>query len=119
MKKNGIIGKIAGGFADSTRAVHEINKEHMAAVKADSKALFEEAKTPDPGMVKFKEAKGIGNKVKVIAENIKDGAAEASENERVRRAEIQSHESYRTLLEGERASRQARINPLSRTISPN
>ena len=96
---------ITGGFVESTRAVREINRENMAAVKADSKALFEEAKTPDPGMVKFKEAKGLGNKARVVAECIKEGAAEASENERERRSEIQSFDAYRELLEGARAGR--------------
>ena len=107
--KKGIIGTVVSGFAESTRTVHSINKENIAAVKADSKALFDEARKPDPGMVKFKQAKGFGNKVKVIAENIKDGAAEASENEKVRRAEIQSHESYRTILTEQRGMQQAVI----------
>ena len=100
--KKGIIGTITEGFAESTRAVHEINKENIAAVKADSKAMFDEATAPDPGFVKFKEAQGLGNKAKVVFENIKDGAAEASEAEKERRAEIQSHESYRTVLESTR-----------------
>ena len=115
MDNNSIIGTITKGFAESTRAVHEINKDNMAAVKADSKALFEGAKAPDPGMVKFRQAKGIGNKVKVIAENIKEGAAEASEIENERRAEIQSHESYRKILEETRTKRQgATANPYSK-----
>ena len=109
MENKGIIGKIAGGMAESTRTVREINRENIAAVKADSKALFEEAATPDPSLERFKQAKGFGNKVKVIAENIKEGAQENSEKERARRAEIQSHESYRTLLDEQRTSRQATI----------
>ena len=111
MSNNSIIETITGGFAESARAVREINRENMAAVKADSKALFEEAKAPDPGMVKFKEAKGLGNKVKAVAENIKEGAAEASENERERRAEIQSFDAYRELLEGSRAGRMPYVHP--------
>ena len=104
MSNNNIMKIITGGFAESARAVREINRENMAAVKADSKALFDEAKTPDPGMVKFKEAKGLGSKVKVVAECIKEGAAEASENERERRAEIQSFDAYRALLDESRES---------------
>jgi hypothetical protein len=107
--KKGIIGKVAEGFAESTRAVHEINKENMAAVKADTKANFEAATTPDPGLVKFKQAKGVGGKVKAIAENIKEGAAANSEKERARRAEIQSHTTYKTGLEEQRTRRQATI----------
>lgn len=105
----GIIKKIAGDLAESTRTVHEINKENLAAVHADTKANFAEATTPDPGFVRFTEAKGLGNKVKVIADNIKEGAAAASEAEKARRAEIQNHGSYRTLLEEQRANRQATI----------
>ena len=109
MGSKGIIGKIAGDMAQSARTVHEINRENIAAVKADSKALFEEAATPDPGLEKVKQARGFGNKVKAIAENIKEGAAEAAEIEKERRAEIQSHESYRALLEEQRTRRQATI----------
>ena len=110
--KKGVIGTIAEGFAESTRAVHEINKENLAAVKADTRANFEEAATPNPDFVKFTQAKGLGNKVKVIAENIKEGAAANTENERARRAEIRSHESYNTLLEEQRIKRQATIKGL-------
>jgi len=109
MANKGIIGKIANGFAESTRAVHEINKENIAAVKAGAKANFAEVAAPDPGFEKFKKAKGFGNKVKVIAGNIKEGAAANSEKERERRADIQSHDSYRTLLEDQRTSRQETI----------
>jgi hypothetical protein len=108
-KKKGIIGTIKEGFAESTRNVHTINKEHLAAVKADSKALFEEAKTPDPGLVKVKQAKGLGNKIKVIGQNIKDGAAANSEREKERLTEIMSFDSYRTLLEGQRTMQQTMI----------
>ena len=109
MKKTGIVGKIADGFAESTRAVHEINKENIAAVKAGTKANFDEAAAPNPGMVKFMEAEGLGNKIKAIAENIKEGAAENSEKEKARRAEIRNHESYRTFLKEQRAVRQKTI----------
>lgn len=108
--KKGIIGTITEGFAESTRNVHAINKEHMAAVKADTKANFQAATTPDPGFVNFKQAKGFGNKIKVVGQNIKNGAAAASEHEKDRRAEIQSHEAYRTLLDEQRTKRQTSIN---------
>ena len=107
--KKSIIGKIAGDMAESTSNVHAINKENIAAVKADTKANFSEATTPNPDFVKFKEAKGIGNKVKVVVESIKEGAKENSEKEKVRRAEIQSQESYKTLLEEQRNLRQSII----------
>jgi len=105
--KKGVFGTITEGFMESTRAVREINKEHWAAVKADSKAVFEEAKTPDPGLVKFRQAKGLGNKIKVIGQNIREGTAANSEKEKERRAEIMSFDSYRTLLDEQGAGRQA------------
>jgi len=108
--KKGIIGTVTGGFAESTRNVHAANKENMAAVKADTKANFDAATTPDPGLVKVKEAKGFGNKVKAIGQNIKDGAREQTEINREHRAYIQSQESYNTLLEEQRVNRQATID---------
>jgi len=96
--EKGIIGKIADGFAESTRTINEINKENMEAVKAETKANFEEATAPSPALVRFREAKGFGNKMKAIVAGIVEGAKENSEKEKARRAEIQSHESYRTVL---------------------
>ena len=109
MKNNGIIGTIAGGLTDSTRTIHEINKQNITAITADTKANFEEATKPNPDFVRFKQAKGLGNKIKVIAENIKAGAKANSEKETQRRGEIQSHISYQTLLEEQRTRRQAII----------
>jgi len=109
MANKGFIEKIAGDMAESARAVREINRENMAVVRAGTRACFEAATTPDPGFEKFRQAKGIGNKAKVVLENIKEGAAENAEAERARRAEIQSHNSYRALWEGQRTRRQAII----------
>ena len=64
--RKGIIGTVTEGFAESTRNVHAINKEFMAEIKADSKAVWDAAKEPDHGVVRVKEAKGFGNKVKAI-----------------------------------------------------
>lgn len=109
MANKGIIGSITEGFAESTRTVHEINKENFAAVKADSKANFEAATAPDPGLEKVKQTKGLGNKIKIIGENIIEGAKENTEKEWEHRTEIQSHESYKTLLEEQRTRRQETI----------
>ena len=109
--KKSIIGTIKEGFAESTRTVHKINKENIAAVKADAKTMYDEVTTPSPGFVKFKEAKGVGNKAKVVVANIKESAAEASEIEKERRADIQSHEAYKTILEMSRAGVQKTMNP--------
>ena len=116
--KKGIIGTITEGFAESTRNVHTINKEYMAEVKADSRAIYEQAKTPDPGMVKFKEAKGFENKVKAIGENIKDGAAQASENQKAFRAEVQSGEQYRAVLANTRGFQQSMIPNSAAMFNP-
>ena len=109
MANKNFIGTITEGFAVSTRNIQTINRENMAAVIADTKANFDEATAPNPGMVKFMEAKGFGNKVKVIVENIKEGARENTKKENARRAEIQSHESYKTLLVDQRVKCQATI----------
>lgn len=117
MKDNGIIGKIAEGFAESTRNVHSVNKEYMAEIKADSRAVWDAAKEPDPGLVKVKEASGLGNKVKAIGQNIKDGCVEASENNKVFRAEVQSGEQYRTILQSSKGLQQAVVGPAA-TFNP-
>ena len=101
--KKGVFGKIAGGFAESTRNINEANKENIAAVK--------EATAPFPGMVKIREAKGFGNKIKAIAANIAESSRENSEKEKARRAEIQSQKSYKAVLEEQRENRQ---NSMSR-----
>ena len=101
-----IFGKIAGGFAESTRTINEINKENMKAVKTETKANFEEATAPSPALVRFREAKGFGNKIKAIVEGIVEGAKENPDKEKAHRTEIQSHESYRNVLENQRANRQ-------------
>ena len=110
MSGKGIVGKIVGDLKESTRAVREINKKNIAAVHVDTKANFADATTPDPGLEKFMEAEGLSNKVKVIAENIVEGARENSARERERRAEIRSHSSYKSTLEEQRAKRQATIS---------
>ena len=120
--KKGVIGTITEGFAESTRNVSAINKEHMAGIKADSRAVWDAARKPAPGMVEFKEAKGLGNKVKVIAENIRESAAEASEIERERRTDIQNHEAYRAIMQGQIivpqiAGQYTSYNPLSRVVA--
>jgi len=100
--KKGFIAKIFDGFAESTRAVNQINRENVAAVKAESKANFKEAVKPDSGMKNFLEAKGFGGKVNAILTNFKDGAKVNSEIEKERRTKIQSHESYKAILDNQR-----------------
>jgi len=108
MENKSVFSTIIDGFAESTRAIHEINKENMAAVKEESRANFEAAAAPNPDIEKLKETKGFWNKIKVMFENIIENANANAEKERVRRAEIQSHDSYRTILEEQRTNRQSR-----------
>ncbi|MCL2683591.1 MAG: hypothetical protein FWE63_08980 [Bacteroidales bacterium] len=88
----------------TTRTVHEINKESFATQKERSKTWHEEATEPNPGFVKFRETKGLKNKMAVVAENFRENCKEASEKEKERREQIKSFESYRTVCNGLYAS---------------
>ena len=94
-------------FAESIRIIHEINKENIAAVKEETRINFEAATAPNSGLVKLNETKGFWNKIKVIFSNIIESANANTEKENLRRAEIQTHESYRTTLEEQRTNRQS------------
>jgi len=102
LKKQSVVGKIFDDLKESTRAVHEINKENLVAEKEASQARLAKATEHSPDVEKFKQAKGLKNKTRVVAENIKEGCSKNSEKEKERRAQIRSHESYRTLLEQQR-----------------
>ena len=108
MENKGVFSTIIDGFADSTRTIHEINKENIAAVKEETKTNFEAATASNPGIVKLNETKGFWNKIKVIFSNMKESANAQTEKEIARRSEIQSHSSYRTILEEQRTNRQSR-----------
>ena len=107
MENKGVFSTIIEGFAESTRTIHEINKENIAAVKEETKINFEAATAPNSGLVKLNETKGFWNKIKVIFSNIRESANANTEKENLRRAEIQTHESYRTTLEEQRTNRQS------------
>lgn len=108
-EKKGVFATVIDGLKESTRNVHEINKENIAAVKADTKANFVKATTPSPEFENFKQAKGFKGKVKAVIAGFKASAKAVSEKEKIRRAEIKSHSAYRVLLEEQRAHRQAVI----------
>jgi len=101
---------VADGFKKSTRTVHEINRENFAEVRADAKANFQKATEPDPDFQRFREAKGLRGKIKVIWASIVAGAAENTAKETARRNEAQSFSSYKEMLETQRENRQATIN---------
>ena len=103
LKKKNVVGKIIDDLKENTRTVHQINKENLVAVKdAYWKA--------NPDMLKMKEAKGFKNKVKVVANSMKNACKETSEKEKERREDIQSHESYKNLLKEQREKRETIIN---------
>jgi hypothetical protein len=83
--KNGVIGKITEGFAESTRAAHSISKENMATVRAGSKAFREEVTAPHPGMAEFKEAEGLNGKVKAVFKGMGEECKAQKEVEQLRR----------------------------------
>ena len=96
--KQGIVGKIFDDLKESTRAVHEINKESFAAEKSAFRARHAEATEPNEGFEKFREASGFKGKMQVLSENFKESCRENSEKEKERRAQIKSHESYRATI---------------------
>lgn len=78
---------------ESARKQHQIDKENFEAVKADSKARFDEAKKVDPDFQEFKDAKGLKEKAKVVVSHIeRDGKKIAEEN----------RENYKKMLEEQR-----------------
>ena len=103
-KEQGVVGKIVDDLRESTRTVHEINKQSLTSQKETYKAIHEEATAPDPGFVKFREAKGLKSKMAVVAESFRENCKIASEKEKERREQIKSFESYRTVCNGLYAS---------------
>lgn len=92
-EKKNFLGKAIDDMKESARKQHEIDKENYEAVKADSKARFEEAKKTDPDFQEFKDAKGIKAKAKVVAEHVSRDAKKQAEKNR---------EEYEKMLEEQR-----------------
>ena len=101
-KKGNVVGRVFNDMKESTRKVHAINKENIAEIKYAYWEMHTEATEPHPGMMKVKEAKGFKNKIKAIGLGMKQSANEQSEKEKLRREQIQSHESYKQILEMQR-----------------
>ena len=96
--KQGVIGKIIDDLKESTRTVHEINKESLSTEKAAYRVRHAEATEPNEGFVKFREASGFKGKMQVLSENFKESCRENSEKAKENRAQIKSHESYRATI---------------------
>ena len=92
-EKKNFLEKAIDDIKESAKKQHEIDKENFEAVKADSKARFEEAKKVDPDFQEFKEAKGLKAKAKVVAQHAaRNGKKIAEEN----------RENYKQMIEEQR-----------------
>lgn len=87
------LGKAIDDMKESARLQHEIDKENYEAVKADSKARYEEAKKVNPDFQEFKDAKGFKAKAKVIGKHTARNAKQLSE---------ESRENYKEMLSEQR-----------------
>lgn len=80
-QKKGFFARAFDDMKENAKKQKEIDKENFDAIKADSKARFEEAKKVDPDFQEFKDAKGIKEKAKVVVSHMeRDGKQIAEEN---------------------------------------
>ena len=101
MQKEGFFGKAFDDMKENAKKQHEIDKANFEAVKADSKARFEEAKKTTPDMQEFIDADGIIEKAKVVLSHMeRDGKKIAEEN----------RENYEKMLEEQRKKMNDTIN---------
>lgn len=100
-EKKGFLKKAFEDMKESARKQHEIDKENFNAVKADSKARFEETKKVDPDFQEFKDAKGLKEKAKVVISHIERDGKEIAEKNR---------EDYKKMLEEQRKNMNDTIN---------
>lgn len=95
------LGKAFDDMKESAKKQHEIDKENFEAIKADSKARFEEAKKVNPDFQEFKDAEGLVEKAKVVLSHMeRDGKKIAEEN----------RENYKKVLEEQRQKMNDTIN---------
>lgn len=82
-KEKGFFERAFDDMKESARKQKEIDKENFEAIKADSKARFEEAKKVDPDFQEFKDAEGLKEKAKVVFSHMeRDGKKIAEENQK-------------------------------------
>lgn len=86
---------------ESAAEQKKIDKENFDAIKADSKARFEEAKKPTPDMQEFIEADGLVEKAKVVMSHVERDAKTIAEENR---------ENYKEMLETQRKNMNDTIN---------
>ena len=87
-EKKNFLEKAIDDMKESARKQHEIDKENFEAVKADSKARFEEAKKVDSDFQEFKDAKGLKAKTKVVADHIVRDSKKVAEENREKQKEL-------------------------------
>lgn len=86
---------------ENAKKQKEIDKKNFEAVKADSKARFEEAKKTDPDFQEFKDAEGLKEKAKVVLSHMeRDSKILAQE----------SRDNYEKMLEEQRQKMNDTIN---------
>ena len=100
-EKKGFFGRAFDDMKESAKKQKEIDKENFEAVKADSKARFEEAKKVDPDFQEFKDAEGLKEKAKVVMAHMERDAKVIAEENR---------ENYKNMLEEQRQNRNDIIN---------
>jgi hypothetical protein len=86
--KKSFITRAFEDMKEDAAAQHEIDKASFAAVKADTKARFEQASAPDPDFEEFKAAKGFAAKAGVIAEHARRDAKETRAQSRADYEEV-------------------------------
>ena len=109
MKKTGLINGIIDDLIASTKNIHDINKENIKQVKADTKENFDKATAAYPDMEKFLQADGLKGKMKVVADSIKDGMKNNTEKEKQKINDLKHHDNYKRTLEEQRNRRQSTI----------
>ena len=99
--EKGFFGRAFDDMKESAKKQREIDKENFEAVKADSKARFEEAKKVTPDMQEFKDAKGVKEKAKVVLSHMERDTKQVAEENR---------NNYKKMLEEQRKSMNDAIN---------
>ncbi len=80
-EKKSFLGRAFDDMKESAKEQRKIDKENYEAIKADSKARFEEAKKVDPDFQEFKDAEGLKEKAKVVVSHMeRDAKKVAAEN---------------------------------------
>lgn len=101
MTEKGFFRRAFSDMKESAKAQHEIDKENFNAIKAESKARFEETKKIDPDFQEFKDAEGLKEKAKVVISHIERDAKEIAK---------QNRENYKEMLEEQRKEMNNNIN---------